>query len=65
MSNRILRYPTHEKALKSMKRLLRLYPPHPDSRVDIVSSPSWLYPFEYLIRVTGRDGRVSYWGKAK
>ena len=32
--------------------------------VDVVTSPSWLYPFQYLIRLTGTDGSVAYWSRS-
>lgn len=65
MTRRILNYRTEGAARGAMKRLLKRYPIHPDCKVDIVSSPSWLYPFRYLIRVTGRDGCAAYWSAAR
>lgn len=65
MSHRILNYRTERAARAAMTRLLKRYPVHPDCKVDVVSSPSWLFPFRYLIRVTGRDNSVSYWSAAR
>lgn len=65
MGHRILNYRTENAARGAMKRLLKRYPVHPDCRVEIVFSPSWLFPFRYLIRVTGRDNSFSYWSAAR
>lgn len=58
---RVLNYATEGRARGAMKRLLARYPINPACKVDVVSSPSWLFPFRYLISVTGSDGRVAYW----
>ena len=60
----ILHYRTEVGAKRAMRRLLKRYPVHPGCKVDVVSSPTWLYPFFYLIRVTGRDGGIAYWSRA-
>lgn len=65
MSHRVLTYRTERTAARAMRRLLKRYPVHPDCRVDVVASTHWLYPFRYLIRVTGRDGRTGYWSAAR
>ena len=39
-------------------------PVHPECRVEVVNSTHWLYPFRYLIQVTGSDGRSGYWSRA-
>jgi hypothetical protein len=62
--NEILNYRTEQAAKGAMTRLLKRYPVHPDCTVEIVPSPFWLYPFQYLIRVTGRDGASGYWSRA-
>jgi late competence protein required for DNA uptake (superfamily II DNA/RNA helicase) len=62
--NQVLNYRTERSAVLAMRRLLKRYPVHPDCKVDVVQSPSWLYPFMYLIRVTGRDGSSGYWSRA-
>lgn len=61
--NEVLTYRTEQAATRAMRRLLVKYPVHPDCCVDVVSSPHWLYPFKYLIRVTGRDNRSAYWSR--
>jgi len=65
MARRVLNYRTEKQAKGMMKRLLRKYPVHADCKVDVVSSPSWMFPFRYLIRVTGKDGRSAYWSAAR
>ena len=65
MTRRILNYRTEGLARGAMKRLLKRYPVHPDCTVDIVLSPHWQFPFRYLIRVTGKDGRFAYWSAAR
>jgi hypothetical protein len=62
---RVLHYRSEKAAKRSMKRLVKKYPPHPDCRIEVVSSPHWQYPFEYLIRLTGRDGCSAYWSAAR
>jgi hypothetical protein len=62
--NEVLSYRTEQAANRAMRRLLAQHPVHPDCKVDVVSSPSWLYPFRYLIRVTGHDNRSAYWSRA-
>lgn len=65
MARRVLTYRTEGAAKSAMKRLLKRYPVHADCKVDVVYSPSWMFPFRYLIRVTGRDGAVAYWSAAR
>ena len=62
--NEILAYRTEKAAKTAMTRLLKRYPVHPDCKVEVVPSTHWLYPFMYLIQVTGRDGASSYWSRA-
>ena len=61
--NEILSYQTYQGATLAMRRLLRRYPVHSDCRVEVVSSPHWLYPFRYLIMLTGRDNKSAYWSR--
>lgn len=61
--NEVLNYRTEQAAQRAMKRMLAKHPVHPDCKVDVVASPSWLYPFRYLIRLTGRDGSQAYWSR--
>lgn len=65
MTRRVLNYRTEGQARGAMKRLLKRYPVHPDCKVDVVASPHWQFPFRYLIRVTGKDGKFSYWSAAR
>lgn len=66
--NEILTYRTEASARRAMVRHLKRYEQHHGRpvacNVDVVSSPSWLYPFQYLIRLTGTDGSVAYWSRA-
>ncbi len=62
--NEVLSYRTEVGATRAMRRFLKRYPVHPDCRVEVVWSTNWLYPFRYLIRVTGRDGATGYWSRA-
>lgn len=61
MSRRVLNYRTEGAARGAMRRLLKRHPVHPDCQVAVVASTHWMFPFRYLIQVTGRDGRVAYW----
>lgn len=66
MSRRILNYRTEGAAQGALKRLVKRYPHvYPNCKLAIVYSPSWLFPWRYLIQVTGIDGRVSYWSAAR
>ena len=66
MSRRVLNYRTEGQAKTALARLRKRYPRvYPNCQVAIVSSPSWLFAFRYLIQVTGIDGRVSYWSAAR
>lgn len=65
MARRVLNYRSEGAARGAMKRLLKRYPVHPDCKVDVVFSPHWMFPFRYLIQVTGKDGRISYWSAAR
>jgi hypothetical protein len=65
MARRILNYRTEGAARGSMKRLLKRYPVHADCTVDVVASTHWQFPFRYLIRITGKDGRIAYWSAAR
>jgi hypothetical protein len=61
--NEVLNYRTEVGARRALRRLRVKYPMHVDCKADVVVSPSWLYPFRYLILVTGKDGAQSYWSK--
>jgi len=65
--NEILHYRTEASATRAMRRVMRQYETthgRPVAcRVDVVSSTHWAYPFQYLIRLTGTDGSVSYWSR--
>lgn len=58
--NEILTYRTEQAATRAMRRILKLYPVHVDCKVEVVSSPHWLYPWRYLIRITGKDNNFAY-----
>lgn len=62
--NQILNYSTEKSARRAMARQIAKYPPHPDCKVEVVASTNWLYPWRWLIQVTGRDGSTAYWSKA-
>lgn len=71
MSHRVLTYRDEKSAKRALKRHLKNYEKrhgcqiHPDCRCEVVSSPSWLYPFKYLIRMTAPDGSQAYWSAAR
>lgn len=65
MAHKVLSYRTENTAKRAMARLLKRHPVHGDCKVRVVYSPSWLFPFRYLIEVRGIDGRISYWSRAR
>jgi hypothetical protein len=65
MAHRVLTYRTETSAKRAKARLLKRYPVHPDCKVEVVFSALWDHPWLYVIQVTGKDGRPSYWSSAK
>ena len=66
MSRRVLNYRTEADARRALARLRKRWSNAcPGCVVEIVRSPHWLFPFRWLIQVTGTDGRISYWSAAK
>lgn len=58
----ILTYRTERAAKQAMVRLLKRYPVHADCKVRVTLAN--FHPFQYVIEVSGRDGRSGYWSRA-
>lgn len=54
-------YTTEKAATRAMRRFLKRCPVHPDCKVEVVSSTQSVV--RWMIRVTGRDNRSSFWSR--